>query len=219
MIWNLTCRKARRSLALRAGNDLDETSRVETERHLATCPHCRAEWQRLRAGQQALDLARTAAIDSVRPELGGAPGALNLSASRELCSSRERGGSVWPAVSRQIRAIEQSFEVRVATSMARVSAPISVGWRSWLPMGTLAAACLAFVLAVVPQPEQYGRLGATKLSNPYAFGAGLSVPIDFPGNDESVNWTLPPGWRDGPRVRTLIDGTSVSELTRVVPKE
>lgn len=84
MIWNVTCRNVRRSLALWAGNDLDEAEQLATERHLAVCPHCREQWQQLQAGQQALEQARV---------LSQKPAALSA--------------SVWPAIERQIRAGEE----------------------------------------------------------------------------------------------------------------
>lgn len=59
MSWNLTCRKIRHSLALLSGNDLENglegASGANLRRHLAICPQCREQWQRLQGSQQALD--------------------------------------------------------------------------------------------------------------------------------------------------------------------
>lgn len=63
MIWNLTCRNVRRSLALWAGNDLDEADQASCRRHLAACPDCREEWQRLRSGQGALQALRASPVE------------------------------------------------------------------------------------------------------------------------------------------------------------
>ena len=83
MSWKPKCRKVRRALALWAGNDLDESGQVVVRRHVAACPQCREQWQRLQAGQQALEQTRVAA----EPQM--------LTAS------------VWPAVEGQIRALEE----------------------------------------------------------------------------------------------------------------
>ena len=63
MTWNPTCRQVRRSLALWAGNDLDEADQASARRHLAACPHCREEWQRLRSGQAALEGLRRTRVE------------------------------------------------------------------------------------------------------------------------------------------------------------
>src|SRR5262245_9795390 len=82
MNWDLSCRKARRSLALWAGNDLDEAGQAAMQRHLAVCPGCRQAWQDLQTWRQALEQARPAA------------------------SERTTGAaSIWPAVEWHIRAI------------------------------------------------------------------------------------------------------------------
>jgi len=111
-MWNLSCRKTRRLLALSAGNDLDERELAQAHRHLAACPHCRIVWQRLKQSQQVLERASAAPAES------------------------ERLPSVWPAVARQVRAIDEE--------------PVRADWRGWLPAGALAAACLAIVLIALP---------------------------------------------------------------------
>lgn len=113
MIWNLSCRKTRRLLALRAGNDLDERDGAFTRRHVAVCPSCRDVWQGLTASQQALEQLRAAPIEA----------------------AEQPPTSVWPAVARHIRAIDEQ------------AAPT---WRGWIPAAALAAACLAVVMVVIP---------------------------------------------------------------------
>ena len=112
-MWNLTCRKTRRLLALSAGNDLDEREQSQAQRHLATCPHCREAWQRLFSAQQVLEKVRATPADGQR-----------------------LGASIWPAVERQIRTIDEQS--------------VKADWRGWLPAGALAAACLALVVIALP---------------------------------------------------------------------
>jgi hypothetical protein len=123
MIWNLNCRKTRRLLALAAGNDVEERDLAGVRRHLAVCPHCREVWQGLQLSQQALELVRAAPVDE-----DVAPG------------SAWPGRSIWPAVAREVRVIDE-----------RAVAP---NWRGWLPSGALAAACLAVVMVSLPDPAR-----------------------------------------------------------------
>jgi hypothetical protein len=113
MIWNLSCRKTRRLLALRAGNDLEERDGAFAQRHVAVCPSCREVWLGLTASQQALEQLRAAPIEA----------------------AEQRPTSVWPAVARHIRSIDEQ------------AAPT---WRGWIPAAALAAACLAVVMVVIP---------------------------------------------------------------------
>jgi predicted anti-sigma-YlaC factor YlaD len=113
MMWNLNCRKTRRLLALSAGNDLEERELPGVERHLAVCPSCRHVWQRLRHSQQVLERVSAAPVeDRVAP------------------------ASIWPAVARHVRIIDEQTT--------------QTNWRGWLPAGALAAACLAVVLVALP---------------------------------------------------------------------
>jgi len=79
-MWNLSCRKTRRVLALSAGNDLDERELAQAHRHLAACPHCREVWQGLKQSQQIFE------------RISSAPA--------------ERLPSVWPGVARHVRTID-----------------------------------------------------------------------------------------------------------------
>lgn len=208
MIWNLTCRKTRLSLALRAGNDLDEPALVETDRHLAACPQCRGEWQRLQAGQQALEMSRAAAGQTAGREAAGA-----ASGSPGLIPFGEREGSIWPEVFRRIRVVEQSAE----SAGGGAWEPGRVGWRSWLPLGSLAAACVVVVVGLLPGPEQLSGSNLSFGPARYQMVGDVSVPVEPPDREELGNWSLPPDWRDGPRVRMLIDGTPVGALTGALP--
>jgi len=120
MIWNLSCRKTRRLLSLAAGNDVEERDLAGAHRHLAACPHCREVWQGLKHSQQALEQVRAAPVhEDVVP------------------GSAWPSRSIWPAVARHVRAIDD-----------QATAP---SWRGWLPAGALAAACLAVVMVSLPE--------------------------------------------------------------------
>ncbi|MBI3865972.1 MAG: zf-HC2 domain-containing protein [Planctomycetia bacterium] len=160
MIWNNECRKARRLLALAADNDLNERDASGVERHLAVCPQCREVRKGLLQAQQAFDLARPSA------EPGNLPAA-----------------SVWPGVSRHIRAID--------------AVPAAPGWYDWLPTGALAAACLALLAVLLPS-LRFGDVGdrnsaLTTDSDRAMFGfdARRFQPVSD-GNDRSFRSPLDP---------------------------
>ena len=180
MNWNLSCRKVQRLLALWAGNDIDDAGRVEAERHMASCPHCREIWGRLKDGRQAIEHLRSSESES-------AP----------LCAS------MWPSIERHIRVIDHE----TATST----------WRGWLPVGALAAACVAILVAL---PAGQGPDTA------YAPVDSSSIPVSFAPDAPEGHRPQPdavwgpdgrgerfaPGLLRGPRVRTLLDGTDVRGL-------
>ncbi len=83
-MWMNNCRKYRADLALLAGNDLDAVTRLEVERHIVTCPECRAHWQELQSSHQALEQSRGTAV---------------------VASSETN--SVWVDVQRQIRVVDE----------------------------------------------------------------------------------------------------------------
>lgn len=83
-MWMSKCQKYRQDLALLVGQDLDTVARVEAERHVATCPDCRAHLQSLRSGQRVLLQARKQTPAAVTEE-----------------------ASVWGGVSRQIRVLDE----------------------------------------------------------------------------------------------------------------
>jgi len=138
MMWNLNCRKTRRLLALSAGNDLEERELPGAERHLAVCPRCREVWERLRHSQQVLERVSAAPVED-----------------------RASPASIWPAVARHIRVIDEQT--------------VQTNWRAWLPAGALAAACLAIVLVALPD-DQYGsglsNEGASVVHSPQRFISG-----------------------------------------------
>jgi hypothetical protein len=179
MIWNLTCRKVRRSLALWAGSDLDEVSRGAAQRHLAVCPDCRDQWQRLQAGQLTLERLR-----SNPPE------------------RKALAGSVWPAVERQIRAVDEE--------------PIAADWRGWLPTGALAAACLTAILIVVPGSGRFAGIDGAlsdRGPGPVIYSRQVGAPVlqveGSPLFDHSAPQPMSPELPRAYRVRTLLDGTDV----------
>jgi anti-sigma factor RsiW len=60
----MNCRELQEWLADYLGDELDETQRQETERHLASCPACRAEVESLRQIQSELDRLNTVPLDA-----------------------------------------------------------------------------------------------------------------------------------------------------------
>ncbi|MFN0052922.1 MAG: hypothetical protein ACKV0T_12090 [Planctomycetales bacterium] len=165
-------------LALWAGNDLDAAAQIGAQRHLATCPQCRAHWHGLQVGQQALEQVRLSPAGD----------------ASDARSSEER--SVWPGVARQLRWSE----------------PLSVapGWRDWLPVGALAAACLAMVMASWPQatPTEMTEFHSGGMPMLRVNSAAWGQAESLAGSDEWAPLQL--AFPDGLRVRTLVDGTDVS---------
>ena len=136
MIWNRNCRKTRHLLALSAGNEFEERPSPETQRHLAVCPHCREVWLRLRDSQRVLERLSVARFEGESPAVSDrqeGPGQLN---SGQLNSGRD---SVWQGVVPHLRVIDRQTT--------------AANWRGWLPSAALAAACLAIILATIPDPQ------------------------------------------------------------------
>jgi predicted anti-sigma-YlaC factor YlaD len=120
MSWNMNCRKTRRLLALWAGSDLEQRERQVAERHLAACPGCRDVWLRLAQSQHVLESVRSAPLENLEQAVPVRP------------------ASVWPWVSRHIRAMHQTVVLNRADSRG-------ASWRDWLPAGAVAAACVAII--------------------------------------------------------------------------
>jgi hypothetical protein len=138
MIWNINCRRIRRLLALSAGNDLEQRECHVAERHLAVCPECREVWERLQQSQQVLERASPVPFEDAE----------GVASVRHL--------SVWPAVARQIRSMNE----RVVTS----------NWRDWLPAGAVAAACVAIISVSLPEvPVEDGVSTSVVMSSPATF--------------------------------------------------
>lgn len=116
MIWKSKCQRIQTLLALWVGRDLDERGEQEAKRHIAECPHCRAHWQKLQAGQHALEQAKsTPAFVNERAE-----------------------PSLWGRVHAEISARKELSERQTAYG--------------WLPVGALAAACLALMVLAQNSP-------------------------------------------------------------------
>src|SRR5690348_433576 len=94
MIWNRNCRKTRHRLALSAGIDFEERPSLETQRHLAICPHCREVWQRLRDSQRLLERLSVARFEGESPAVSDGP------------QGPERA-SVWNGMAQHLRLIDK----------------------------------------------------------------------------------------------------------------
>jgi len=136
MIWNLSCRKTRRLLALSAGNDFEVVPSAETQRHLAICPHCRETWQGLRRSQQVLERVSAARVAGESPAVADQPREGTWPAS------------IWPGVARHLRVIDEQW-----------AAP---NWRGWLPTAALAAACLAVIVVTIPDSRFNGGIAENR---------------------------------------------------------
>jgi hypothetical protein len=89
-MWNFSCRKTRRLLALSAGSDVDGRECPNAQRHLAVCPRCREVWKGLQQSQRVLERV------SAEPVAGGLAPADGWPAP-----------SVWPGVSRHLQTIDE----------------------------------------------------------------------------------------------------------------
>jgi hypothetical protein len=136
MIWNLSCRKTRRLLALSAGNDFEILPSAETQRHLAICPHCRETWQGLRRAQQVLERVSATRVAGESPAVSDQPGEATLPAS------------VWPGVARHLSVIDNQWAAS--------------DWRGWLPTAALAAACLAVIVVTIPDSNFNGGIAQNR---------------------------------------------------------
>src|SRR5258708_13181705 len=92
MMWNFSCRKTRRLLALSAGSDVEGPECPNAQRHLAVCPHCREVWKGLQQSQRVLERV------SAEPVAGGLPRAEGWPAP-----------SVWPGVARHLQIIDEQL--------------------------------------------------------------------------------------------------------------
>ena len=112
MIWNSECHQVRQWLPLLAESDLPLSERTAVERHLRQCSDCR--------GELSLTETSLGVLHEVRTPRRGEP-----------------GGSLWPAIERQLDGIAfRRGETRTG----------------WLPVGALAAACAALLLIGVFGP-------------------------------------------------------------------
>jgi hypothetical protein len=149
MIWNINCRRTRRLLALWAGSDLEQRESRVAERHLAVCPGCREVWEQLQQSQQLLEKVRAASL----PDTAVAESPAN--------AGNWSGISVWPSVARNIRSIDK----RSTNDWSGTS-----NWRDWLPAGAVAAACVAIMAVVLPEPLPESVSPSVIEAYPAAFG-------------------------------------------------
>lgn len=130
----MNCRQAKSELALWVGGDLNETSMLELERHVAVCPSCRALREGLSASHTALQAVAAA------PTVGAAR---DESTRREANRPRPASdSSIWPAVSARIARSEQSRSQR---------------FNGWVPAMAVSAACVAILFVAVQNATQSTR--------------------------------------------------------------
>jgi hypothetical protein len=89
-MWNFSCRKTRRLLALSAGSDAQGPESPNAQRHLAVCPRCREVWKGLQQAQRVLERV------SAEPVAGGLSRAEGWPAP-----------SVWSGVARHLPIIDE----------------------------------------------------------------------------------------------------------------
>lgn len=114
----MNCRDARNDIALYAGGDLDDASRLqELRRHVAECSGCRERYQSARG---ALKVLRGAA------------------AGVEAASGTwDSSGSLWPSIQREMSRPPQPASVRALRQL-----------RHWTPFAAMTVACGLMVAAV-----------------------------------------------------------------------
>lgn len=117
----MNCHDAKRDLALLAGGDLDDAARLrELRRHLAGCPECRRRYRSAQTALQSLRGLRVAATTS----------------------TWESGGSLWPAIQRELSRPPQPLTRQVLRQL-----------RHWSPFAAMTAACVLMLVAVVYRGE------------------------------------------------------------------
>jgi hypothetical protein len=115
----MTCREARTDLALFAGGDLDDRTRVrELRQHVASCPGCKGHYQSLKSTLKTL----------------GGVGAVDAFAS----STWESQHSLWPSIRRELARPPAQFSASVAFKQLR----------HWTPFAAMTAACVLMFVAL-----------------------------------------------------------------------
>ena len=65
----MNCKRIQSLIALLVGNDLDDAETLQVERHIATCPHCRAYHQEMQASYEALQNSADETVYESQPSL------------------------------------------------------------------------------------------------------------------------------------------------------
>lgn len=125
----MKCKRAKLDMALCAGQDLDRAAEQDLRRHLAACPGCRDQWQRI---QSTTRLLQEAGADESAPAPAGSASlwsqvsqALEASESKSRPVSRTRWTDAWVpvvAVASLMLAI-----VSITQSLTRPSSDDSLG--------------------------------------------------------------------------------------------
>lgn len=131
----MNCRQAKTEMALWVGDDLDEASARQVERHVAVCPECRDALVALRQSQSVLQALAGS------KHAGDVDAALLKPASSNLVRLASDGfESLWPAVSRRLP----------GQSGARMRR-----FNGWLPAAAVMAACVAILVVTGQNAVQY----------------------------------------------------------------
>lgn len=209
MIWKTECSRIKNLLALSAGHDIDEEEAAETRRHLSHCSRCREHQQKIEAAQQMLE--QVAAASRLSPGDGEAGDGLS---GNRLPGSRlpgTRGSGSRGSTSRDTGSIWPQVRARLLAQQAR---PARQTFNGWLPVGAVAAACLAIlVVAETPQPQRQYAEQSARVVQPVMnvpFGANDGMPgweRSVPGAWNRRDWTQKHGGLNfGPELRRIEPG-------------
>ncbi len=142
----MNCRDVKLDLALLAGGDLDDAARVrELRRHLAGCPDCRQRYHSARTALHSLRGLKAAATTS----------------------TWESGGSLWPAVQRELSRPPQPLTRQVFRQL-----------RHWSPFAAMTAACVLMLVAITFRGEPRAQPVTPR-------GMHLTPPATVPPASES----------------------------------
>lgn len=128
-MWKFECSRVKKLLALHVGQDLSEQHQADAEQHVAQCAHCREHLERVQAGHDVLEQVRAHSV--VHGEIHGVAG-----------SSPVR--SVWPELKAKLLAQQARAEHESLNGVQR--------FNGWLPIGALAAACIAILVVADSGP-------------------------------------------------------------------
>ncbi|MDA0834949.1 MAG: zf-HC2 domain-containing protein [Planctomycetota bacterium] len=134
----MNCKLAEQNLALWVGGDLDEASIRDLEEHLALCSHCRAAGRRLKSAQRVL--VKASHVETTRSVKSRSTENSTTTNGGQTQLLRSLDESIWPNVSRGLRALEARKRKQ--------------RFNGWIPAAAVIAACLAIILS--PRSSEHG---------------------------------------------------------------